>query len=97
MGRSPLIRSKHNNINMLTIARCVPALHDAVECRRYFVLRAVPEPGRLDEAAAQRCRDLLVLAGDPRDEVRGGLFADRLADLLGLTRAPGAGPRRAPL
>ena len=42
----------------------------------------MPEPRRLDETAAQWRRGLLVLAGDPRNEVSGGLFADRPADLL---------------
>jgi len=42
----------------------------------------MPEPGRLDEAAAQwrRHLHLLVLAGDPRNKVSGGLFAARLTD-----------------
>ena len=53
----------------------VPALHDALEARRQLVGRIAPEPGRLDEAAAQRGGRLLVLAGEI-------VFADRAADML---------------
>ena len=53
------------------LAGGVPALHDALELRRQFVLCVVPEPGGLDHAAAQWRRRLLVLAGDARDEMVG--------------------------
>jgi len=66
----------------------VAGISSCAQCRNQAALTRPPPGG---------AGGLLVLAGDPRDEVRGGLFADRLADLLGLTRAPGAGPRRAPL
>jgi len=60
----------------------VPALHDAVELVGAFVRCVAPEPRRLDHAAAQWRRGLLALAGDPRNEVSGGLFAQGAADLL---------------
>jgi hypothetical protein len=57
------------------LAGSVPALHDALEFLRQFVGCVTPEPGRLDEAAAQRRRGLLVLAGEI-------VFTDRPTDLL---------------
>jgi hypothetical protein len=60
----------------------VPALHDLPEFVGPLVGRVAAEPRRLDHAAALRRRHLLVLAGDPRDEVPGGLFADRAADVV---------------
>jgi hypothetical protein len=82
----------------------VPALHEALKFHRQLVLCVMPKPGCLDEAAAQRSRGLPVLAGDPRNEVSGGLFADRLADPLdhrqrlvrrvqGFAAMPGENPR----
>src|SRR6266446_11006230 len=53
----------------------VPALHDSVEALRPLVRRISPEPGRLDHAAALRCRHLLILAGEI-------VFAQSAADLL---------------
>jgi hypothetical protein len=53
----------------------VPALHDALELRRQGTRRVVPEPGPFDQAAAQWCRGLLVLAGEI-------IFADHLAQVL---------------
>ena len=41
----------------------VPALHDALEALRPFVLTIAPEPFGLDQAAAQGSRGLLILAG----------------------------------
>src|ERR1700757_2969485 len=54
----------------------VPALHDAVEFLGPLVCPVSREPRPLDHATALRRWGLLVLAGDPRDEVPGGLFAD---------------------
>jgi len=56
----------------------VSALHDALE-RQSLLRRVMREPARLDEPAAQGCRHLLVLAGDPRNQVSEGLFARYLA------------------
>ena len=42
----------------------IPALHDAVEARGQFVLAIALEPCRLDQAAAQRSRRLLILTGE---------------------------------
>src|SRR3984893_7624573 len=42
----------------------VPALHDAVETLRQFILAIALEPDRLDQAAAQRGGGLLILAGE---------------------------------
>src|SRR5277367_1065957 len=53
----------------------VPALQDALEGGGQLVRQVAPEPGRLDEAAAQRGGRLLVLAGKI-------VFADRAADML---------------
>jgi hypothetical protein len=53
----------------------VPALQDALEGGGQLVRRIAPEPGRLDEAAAQWGGCLLVLAGEI-------VFADRAADML---------------
>ncbi len=58
----------------------VPALHGALELGRQVCRPVAGEPGAFDEPAAQRRRGLLVLAGDPRNEVSGGLFADGAAD-----------------
>src|SRR6516165_4858530 len=54
----------------------------AVELLRPLVRRVALEPHRLDHAAALRRRCLLVLAGDPWNEVSGGLFADRAPELF---------------
>jgi len=54
----------------------VPALHDPVELFGPLVCPVSREPCRLHHAAALRRWGLLVLAGDPRDEVPGGLLAD---------------------
>jgi hypothetical protein len=51
----------------------VPALHDALEGGRQLVRPVAPEPVRLDHAAAERRRRLLVLAGEV-------IFADRAPD-----------------
>src|ERR1700751_3984142 len=53
----------------------VPALYDAVEALRYFVLAVTLEPVGLDQPAAQRGRRLLVLAGEV-------VFADRPPDTV---------------
>jgi hypothetical protein len=53
----------------------VPALHDALEGGGQLFRQVTPEPGRLDETAAQRGGRLLVLAGEI-------VFADRAADML---------------
>jgi hypothetical protein len=52
----------------------VPALHDALELGRQFVLPIAGEPGPFDDPAAERRRRLLVL---PREII----FADGAADL----------------
>src|SRR5438128_3168922 len=51
----------------------VPALHDAVEPLRPFVLAIALEPFGLDHPAAQRGRGLLILSGEV-------VFADRAPD-----------------
>src|SRR5439155_24511512 len=53
----------------------VPALHNAVETLRPLLLAIALEPFRLDQAAAQRCGGLLILAGEI-------VFADRAADAV---------------
>src|SRR6202047_4615781 len=53
----------------------VPALHDAVETLRQFILAIALEPDRLDQAAAQRGGGLLILAG-------GAVFAAGLPDAV---------------
>src|SRR6516162_796887 len=47
----------------------VPALHDALEALRPFVLTIAPEPFGLDQAAAQGSRGLLILAGKDEQAV----------------------------
>src|SRR6516225_3187122 len=53
----------------------VPALHDALEALRPFVLTIAPEPFGLDQAAAQGGRGLLILAGKV-------VLANRATDVL---------------
>src|SRR5215472_16382446 len=50
----------------------VPALRDLVESVGKLVCRVILKPRGFDHAAAQWRRGLLVLAGNPRDEVPGG-------------------------
>ena len=73
----------------MSVLRCrrVPPLHDAVEFLRPLVGRVIPEPRRLDHAAALGCRGLLVLAGEI-------IFAERAADLLEHRRRLALGMQR---
>ena len=66
----------------------VPALHDALEALRPFVLTIAPEPFGLDQAATQGRRRLLILAGKI-------VLANRATDVLqnGERLAPDAKPR----
>ena len=75
LALDPPARAHAEIAQLARLVGSVPALHDAVELPRPLVRRVIPEPHRLDEPTALRCRRLLVLAGEI-------VLADRAADLL---------------
>src|SRR6516162_5614685 len=75
LALDPAARAHAEIAQLARLVGSVPALHDAVELPRPLVRRVIPEPHRLDEPTALRCRRLLVLAGEI-------VLADRAADLL---------------
>jgi hypothetical protein len=63
------------SLSSVALLAVSPALHDALEALRPLILAVALEPFRLDQAAAQRSRRLLILSSEV-------VFADGAADVL---------------